>query len=1248
MNTIYRIVWNATTGKWVVASELAKGRKKTSARVALVALTLALAGATGAAVAQTATRPADTIVGTTGSEREVVNVAEDADDTDAANLAQLKTMAAGISDNNAMNLAQLKTAAADASPYFDATDSVNGAPTPNGATTTAVGNGQTALGSSANTTGTQSTAIGSGASVTANNGTAIGGGSSAALLSTAVGSLANASAVNAVALGAGSVANRASTISVGTTTMGRQIVNVAAGTQATDAVNVSQLTPVLDGLGGGTAIDPVTGVVTGPTYSVGGTDVHNVGDAISNLDGRVTSNTTNINNLNTAVAGVSAYFKAAGLNDGSDSAVATGAGSVAAGPNAKANGDNTIAIGNNAQANWAGGSGSDYGRGAVAIGYSAVAQTGSDVAQRVGTAIGSGAQAMGGGSVAIGDSAHAAMTAVGDVAGSYGVSVGTLTRSGNGSVAMGYSTLADGDRSVAMGIRANAAGANGVALGNTASAANANSVALGANASATANNAVALGQGSVADRANAVSIGSGTLQRQLIQVAAGVQDTDAVNLSQLKGTAQGMADALGGGAAVNADGTITKPAYTVQGVSHDNVGDALGAVDTSLTSIDGRVTKNEGDIVNLQNGVDAATRYFKADGLNDGSDNAVATGSRAVAMGASSTAASAQSIAIGFGANADTNQGTVAIGANSRATGENSVALGSNAIADRDNVVSVGAGPSVGNGTRQIINVTNGTENTDAVNVQQLKPAIAALGGGATFNANGTVTGPQYTVADLANGGNNTVNNVGDALGQLNNNTIQLDNRVTKNEGDIIDLGDRINNGSVGLVQQASASAGVTVAAATGGATVDFTGTEGTRQLKGVSEGDDGTDAVNVSQLNKAIAGVSAGDTSYFKANGLNDGTDDASATGTNAVAVGASAKASANQAVALGDSASASAVRSVALGADSVADRANTVSVGSVGKERQIVNVADGDEDTDAVNVRQLKKAGLVGDDGSLMDAVVYDAGSGRASITLGGVAGTTITNVMAGTVAPGSMDAINGGQLWGVQDQLTKLGDRVTTIENGGGAGPVPTPADPGRPGSGSPHFASSGDADKPATATGSTSVAAGEAAAASGNNSTAIGAGSSATGNNSVAIGAGSVADADNTVSVGSLGNERRITNVAAGTQRTDAANVGQLQDAMSNLQDWTQGQVNGLSRKVDNIQRQANRGIAASAALVNNMPYLPGKVTLNAGVAAYRGQSALGVGVSRWSDNGRFNVNAGVSAAQGDSPIFRLGVGVVLGD
>ncbi|HMH69642.1 MAG TPA: YadA-like family protein, partial [Pinirhizobacter sp.] len=161
-------------------------------------------------------------------------------------------------------------------------------------------------------------------------------------------------------------------------------------------------------------------------------------------------------------------------------------------------------------------------------------------------------------------------------------------------------------------------------------------------------------------------------------------------------------------------------------------------------------------------------------------------------------------------------------------------------------------------------------------------------------------------------------------------------------------------------------------------------------------------------------------------------------------------------------------------------------------------------------------------------------------------------------------------------------------------------------------------------------------------------AAGTGALATADNSVAIGAGSVADRADTVSVGSAGAERQISNVAAGSQRTDAANWGQVQDALATANRYTDDRFDGVNRRIGEVQRQANRGIAASAALINVTPYMPGKTVLNAGVANYRGESALGVGVSRWNDTGRVNFNAGVSAAAGDSPIFRMGVGVVLGD
>ena len=94
--------------------------------------------------------------------------------------------------------------------------------------------------------------------------------------------------------------------------------------------------------------------------------------------------------------------------------------------------------------------------------------------------------------------------------------------------------------------------------------------------------------------------------------------------------------------------------------------------------------------------------------------------------------------------------------------------------------------------------------------------------------------------------------------------------------------------------------------------------------------------------------------------------------------------------------------------------------------------------------------------------------------------------------------------------------------------------------------------------------------------------------------------------------------------------------------------TSQKVDDLHQLINRNQRQANRGIASSAALVNNMPYVPGKVALSAGIASYRGESALGVAVLRWSKRGRVKVNAGISAARGHSAIIRVCVRIVFGD
>jgi autotransporter adhesin len=90
----------------------------------------------------------------------------------------------------------------------------------------------------------------------------------------------------------------------------------------------------------------------------------------------------------------------------------------------------------------------------------------------------------------------------------------------------------------------------------------------------------------------------------------------------------------------------------------------------------------------------------------------------------------------------------------------------------------------------------------------------------------------------------------------------------------------------------------------------------------------------------------------------------------------------------------------------------------------KQITNVAAGTNTTDAVNKGQLDSAiNSVASDVTQLsnNAVKYDTAS-KDKITLGGSNGTTITNLKDGAVAQGSKDAVNGGQLWNVQQQVNQ----------------------------------------------------------------------------------------------------------------------------------------------------------------------------------------------------------------------------------
>ncbi len=307
------------------------------------------------------------------------------------------------------------------------------------------------------------------------------------------------------------------------------------------------------------------------------------------------------------------------------------------------------------------------------------------------------------------------------------------------------------------------------------------------------------------------------------------------------------------------------------------------------------------------------------------------------------------------------------------------------------------------------------------------------------------------------------------------------------------------------------------------------------------------------------------------------------------------------------------------------------SVTFNAGGAPTQLKNVAAASDLTDAVNFGQMKTyVAQNTSGGGTANGVAYDD-STKTRVTLGGVGSTTpvtLTNVAAGS---GATDAVNFSQFSSLQSQINNLagGGGNTTFVN------INTPAN-----GGTAAVASGSDSiaiGNGAAATGATSIAIGKNTVTAGDNSVAMGAGATAPNTNAVALGANSTTDRDNSVSVGSAGATRQITNVAAGTQTTDAVNLGQLNNAMGNM-----------SSTINNVDRNAAKGIASASALNIVTPYLPGRTTLNAGVANYRGYQAVGLGVSRWNEKGTINYNLGVSSSGGNSTIVRAGIGIVLGN
>ena len=313
------------------------------------------------------------------------------------------------------------------------------------------------------------------------------------------------------------------------------------------------------------------------------------------------------------------------------------------------------------------------------------------------------------------------------------------------------------------------------------------------------------------------------------------------------------------------------------------------------------------------------------------------------------------SVAIGSGASVvagSNGSGGVALG-NKAHAGYKATSLGSNAISGREGTTLVGANTNSGSlyttvvGTDSVIN-SDGTSYK--VNFFGHKKELNVQGAAAT------VVGSKNTV-DNKNGKvySGVANNV---MGSAN--TIEASNGVT-----IQGIGNKVTDAykdmNIGIFEAYDIGKGDYSALAkkeSGAVAV----------VGGANTVSKQTDSTVIGYDNKLTGDKEKGSQNVFMAGSHNElnnvsdslvmGNKNAITGVSNVISFGYQNAITANNAVAIGNSASVSAEGGVALGAGSVADRANAVSVGSKDANRQIINVAEGKADTDAVNVGQLKNS--------------------------------------------------------------------------------------------------------------------------------------------------------------------------------------------------------------------------------------------------------------------------------------------------
>lgn len=1052
---------------------------------------------------------------------------------------------------------------------------------------------------------------------------AIGGNSRAEYDGIAIGHEASTSANGTVALGRGSVASVANTVSVGNATSKRRIVNVANGdvnTTSTDAVNGRQLNAV--SVDARTALGTAntakstadralaaTGLVTQTSASsairVGGANTGSVVDVANRNGGK-----RRIQNIDNGVLSASSTDAVTGQQLHATNQAVTTATSTATAAKTAADGAAAKAT--------------------VAANTTATgtAMTSANKATATGT-----------GALASGTSAKA---------------------QGTHATALGFSAQATANQATAVGREAVATGSYATAVGNLAKAGGGSALALGDRSSATHGNAVALGAGSVTASDNSVSVGNAGNRRKLQYVAdgaVGAGSTDAVTGSQLHATNTSVSAAQG--AAATAQTAATAAQHTADGVV------------TRATALEGLVSQvsatgdlrlggqNTGTVLDVRNKSNAARKLSGvADGTLSAASTDAVTGKQLNATNTNVTAA--QRTADGVVTRATALEGLV-----SQVSASGNLRLGA------QNTGTTLDLRNKSNAARKLSGVADGAigaTSTEAVTGKQLfgtqqkvtaNEGLLATHSSQLSGQDGRITDNRRDLDELRTEFENFDPDLDGVVKFAADGSIDMNGGRVRGlaAGDVSSAAstDAVNGGQlfatnhrVSLMESAGRFVAVDFDEESSSAKAgEFSVAIGDSAEAG--EGTNGATAVGAYARARARSSVALGRAAFV------DGTAE------NGFALGTGSTVLSKNGTALGgySRVETGAENSVALGGDSTATEENVVSVGNLTKKRRIVNVARGRGPEDASTITQLNESlallggnagvdvngniisptynlqggtqntvadalavldGAVTTTGTRVDRVEHQLRSvfqdspatrtdGLNQLNLAGANGMVLGNVGNGLIAPGSREAVNGGQLHAVEQRLDGridgLEQRVDTPPQGRAmataSAPTPLVAEEEGSGavSGTPEAASAGD-------------------------------------------GGGRIASADDG------GKPSKADAPAPAPTPAPQVSTADLEKMLARANEYTDDAIKGVEQRLDKMDKRFNRLAAmnsAQSAMAMNTAGLATYNRLGAGVGYSDGESAMAVGYQRVLNekgSATFSLN-GAFTNSGEQSVG-LGVGI----